>query len=470
MSLKHILNSSVRFFVFQSKDMATMPELQAGYSTALLIDKLGMNPNLIRIQSCYPYDKFYQQMLPNLNLYPEQCYVFFLENYYHSSSYVLKEFLHMLGKIKNKRVYIHSVKMSEHESKNLMQVAPHVEMIIRTDLEHVIHQELMLNKPVNEIPNLTIRYRGDVINTAHEDVVYDLSDCIFPAYTNGKLLQEKDNVARIASFVDEDNERTDAKLIYRRPRSMQIESLYQQERFKSVMLTTGRGCKYKCSYCFRGVKYSSVRQIPLDVIDADMTYLKSVGIWGIYFYDDCFVTTNKDRLDDVIALMKKHNFMHYIALRYEACTPEILDKLSQVKYYQVQIGLQSITHNSAHKRSFNHDKMVEAVKAFKQTGSAVSLDIILGLPGEGKEEFLKTLDYAISLQPASIVVNTLFLNPGTELSKRFSEFGIRVNTNVGFNVPYIIDSNTFSQQDIHECREHLKKLSDSLKHINFTIR
>lgn len=468
MSFKHILSSSVRFFVFQSKDMAMMPELQPGYAVALLTDRHKMNPNLIRIQSVYPYKAAHDDLTKNISLYPEECYVFFIENFYHSSSFALKEVEALLPLI-NKKVFIHSVKLTEFESERLMRDYPCVEMVIRTDIEYAIHQELTLGCELLDMANITFRKDGQVISTPKADVTYNLSDCILPAYTSGKVIEEKDSVARVCSFIDPDDEFTDARLVYRRPKKMQMRVLYEQERSKEAMICSGRGCKYKCSYCFRGVKYSAVRQIPLDVIEADLAYLKSIGIVGVYFYDDCFVTTNKDRVDSIINLMLKYDFYYYIALRYEACNPDILSKLSRLKFYNVQIGLQSITHNADHKRSFNHDKMVQAVDVFKRSGSTVSIDLILGLPGETKEDFEKTLQYAISLSPKTIVVNTLFLNPGTELNEKKDKFGIVVS-DMKLNVPYLYESNTFSRRDIVACREFLKTLSDKMKHITFVIR
>ena len=453
MSFKDILESSVRFFVFQSKDMATLPELQAGYPAAILIDKLGMNPNLVRIESCYPYKKYYDELSLNFNLFPEECYVFFLENFYHSSAYAIKEVEYILSRLDlNKKVYIHTSKMNSVDAIALAEKYRSIQVICMTDIEYVMTQELCNNVPICDIENVIYREGDEVKTTVSGKVEYPLEDFILPAYTNGKLLREKDSVSRIAEFVEEDNQYTDINSYYNKPRCVQVENLYRQEYLKTAMICSGRGCKYKCSYCFRGVKYSKIRQIPLDVVEKDLSYLKHAGIRRIYFYDDCFITTNRDRLPEIASLMRQYScFEYYIAIRYEACTPDILDQLSDIKFYNVQIGLQSTKHNSSHKRTFNHEKLVSAIDKFKKFGSFISIDLILGLPGEGPDDFKESLRYAASLLPQGIIINTLFINPGTELANTYQSFGIKTRT-VAMNVPYIVSSDTFSEEDLTECR------------------
>lgn len=471
MSFRNIITTDVRFFVFQVKDMTMLPELQAAYIQALLIDKLGMDRNSVRVHSCYQTKKFYKELTSNINRYKEENYFFFAENYYHSSSYAINEIETIISMTPNKNIYIHSHKLSLNDSVEFMKRNANVKMIIRTDVEYVALQELLYNKPLRDIPNIVFRDSdGNIVATKSEDVDYDLSEYIFPAYSNGKIIEEKDNVSRVVSLLDEDTEATDPAFIYRRPRAEMVDFLYSAEYYKTAMLTTGRGCKYKCSYCFRGVKYSSVRQIPLSVVEADLEYLASAGVKNIYFFDDCFVTTNKNRLAAVVELMNRFPFSYYIATRYEACDEESLSLLATVNFSKVQIGLQSITHNSAHKRSFNHEKLVRTFDALNTQRDKISIDIILGLPGETKDDFLATLDFALNLRPGMIVVNTLFVNPGTELDTKANDFKIKVNQTVSFNVPVITESATFSKEDLAYCRTILTNLFHSQKDIKLIIR
>ena len=57
---------------------------------------------------------------------------------------------------------------------------------------------------------------------------------------------------------------------------------------------------------------------------------------NIYLYDDCFLTTNQHRLEEIIDLLSRYPFRYYIAVRYEMCTPQNFSLLSKLSFSQVQ--------------------------------------------------------------------------------------------------------------------------------------
>lgn len=455
MSLKNLANSSgVRFFVFQSKDMVFYPELQAAYPVSLLTNTVGMSVNNVHITSVYPFIQHFRDACRIAETCEQDSIVIFLENFYHSSVYANKELFVMLTHLKHKKVYIHTLKTSEEECYKLMRDYPCIELIMRTDIEYVIKEELINDTPIEDIPNVTYRdINGNTHNTTKESVTYSL-DFLTPAYTNGIAYRDKDSVEDILSKCPPDDCYTE--WLVNVP--------------KSAMLTTGRGCKYKCAYCYRGVKFSTVRTIPLNVVEKDMIYLQQQGVKRIYFYDDCFLTTNKDRIDDVITLMKKYPFEYYIATRHEMCSDDVVSKLDGVSFYFVQIGLQSLKHIPNMRRGVNVDKFSDVITKLKNIGAEVSIDTILGMPDDTPETFKQTIDYAVSLEPSTIVVNTLFVNPNTVLYDTYTDYGIQLR-NVTMNVPYMVSSNTFTAEDMDGCRRYVYDYSTKdTNDIYFVIR
>lgn len=455
MSLKNLLHSSgVRFFVFQSKDMVFYPELQAAYPASLLTNVVGMDSSKVHITSVYPFLAHFRNACGIAEVCEQQDIVIFLENFYHSSVYANKELFVMLTHLKNKRVYIHTLKTNEEECYKLMRDYPCIQLIMRTDIEYVIKEELINNTKIENIPNITYRDENNVPhNTVKESVTYCL-DFLTPAYTNGVAYRDKDSIEHILDKCPPDDCYAD----------------WLRHVPKSAMLTTGRGCKYKCAYCYRGVKFSTVRTIPLDVVEADMQYLVQQGVEHIYFYDDCFLTTNKDRIDDVVALMKKYPFKYYIATRHEMCSDSVVSKLKGIDFYFVQIGLQSLKHIPNMRRGVNVDKFSDVIQQLKNIGAEVSIDTILGMPEDTPETFKHTIDYAVSLEPSTIVVNTLFVNPNTVLYDTYTDYGIQLR-NVTLNVPYMVSSNTFTAEDMDDCRRYVYNYSTKdTNEIYFVIR
>lgn len=113
-----------------------------------------------------------------------------------------------------------------------------------------------------------------------------------------------------------------------------------------------------------------------------MDILKNCGYGTVYVYDDCFGTTNHDRMAEIVKLFSAYDFEYQIAIRYEMCTPENLELMKNLKMSFVQIGLQSASKETNAKigRNFHLERMRKVVDFLKRNGAFVSLDVILGLP------------------------------------------------------------------------------------------
>ena len=155
--------------------------------------------------------------------------------------------------------------------------------------------------------------------------------------------------------------------------------LEQARNEKKALITTGRGCRYKCSYCFRGAKYANVRQLPLETIRQDLDSLRKHGYESVYVYDDCFLTTNAGRLKEISDLFASYGFGYQVAIRYEACNPESLELLKTMGVSSVQIGMQSSSAETNAKigRGFRFNHLKSIIEKMKNNGMSVSVDVIL---------------------------------------------------------------------------------------------
>lgn len=380
---------SLRIFYPQTRDpgMLLWPEVQAGYASAFLTGKLGMNPQDVRVESMYPFPKYHAELLRELPNFREKTFLFFLENYYHSSifcdRYVASVFESAPEVFKNREVIVQSSKMGEEASLEYLRRFPFVKVLVRTDVEYYFLEKYVRGKKDSEIANVTYRDdNGNPAVSASEDVTFDLSECVFPGYEDGVILREKDNYHRIVGFLHDDTGAEDDKFYYRKTRATFLRQLENAFLKKKAIITTGRGCRYKCTYCYRGAKYSKVRQLPLETIKKDLDVLKNCGFKTVYVYDDCFATTNFDRMAEIVELFASYDFEYQIAVRYETCTGDNLELLKNLKLSFVQIGLQSASKatNAKIGRNFHHERMKKVVSFLKENGAYVSLDVILGLP------------------------------------------------------------------------------------------
>jgi len=174
-------------------------------------------------------------------------------------------------------------------------------------------------------------------------------------------------------------------------------------------------------------------------------------------------------MNDLTSLLSKYDFEYWISARYEVCTEENLEYLSRINIRRIQVWLQSVSFevNKWTKRWFKKENFERTFKSMYEKGIAVSLDIILWLPWEWLKGFLTTFQYAVKLQPKSIFINSLFLNPGTDLYNKKDEYWIITNDinwkkNL-FHVPSIYESSNFTKLEIEFARKYVSYYIDKLK-------
>lgn len=115
-----------------------------------------------------------------------------------------------------------------------------------------------------------------------------------------------------------------------------------------------------------------------------------------------------------------------IGTRPDCLPPEMIDMLTwlnQKKPVMVELGLQTIHDETAKRihRGYTLDVFEEAYRKLSAVGIEVVVHVILGLPGESKEDMLKTIDYLAKLHPTlpGIKLQLLHILKGTQLAKDY---------------------------------------------------
>lgn len=115
-----------------------------------------------------------------------------------------------------------------------------------------------------------------------------------------------------------------------------------------------------------------------------------------------------------------------IATRPDCLSDEIiqlLQELSATKPVWVELGLQTIHETTAKyiRRGYPLSCFQDAVERLNAVGIEVVVHMILGLPGESKDDMLATADYISSLPIQGIKLQLLHILKGTDLAKDFFE-------------------------------------------------
>ncbi|MDQ0254203.1 oxygen-independent coproporphyrinogen-3 oxidase [Evansella vedderi] len=106
--------------------------------------------------------------------------------------------------------------------------------------------------------------------------------------------------------------------------------------------------------------------------------------------------------------------------RPDTIEPAKIDVLNKWNVDRISVNPQSFTDDTLKAIGRRHSVEETITKyhlAFKMGLTNINMDLIIGLPGEGKEEFSHTLEVTKELQPASLTVHTLSYKRASQMTR-----------------------------------------------------
>lgn len=242
-------------------------------------------------------------------------------------------------------------------------------------------------------------------------------------------------------------------------------------------LQTHRGCPFTCAFCHTGNKYySRMLFLSPDIFRQDMQYLgkRFAGRHNIILH---LANTNMSLFAEDFAIAKviretqqEYDWPRFMDVNSGKDPQKLLEMMSIVRF-QPQIALQTLTssvlENIKRKNIPFGDFVSFQHEVLKKTNETSTTELILCLPGETKESFLKTLKTLLNSGVQDIGIYSLMNLKGTLLSSEeyAARFGYQIRHRV---VPrqfslvkgkkildteeVIVETNTMSYQDYLELR------------------
>jgi len=190
------------------------------------------------------------------------------------------------------------------------------------------------------------------------------------------------------------------------------------------MIMTSRGCPYHCSYCFnshfqflRGKNI--IRQRSVDNVIKELLWAQEeLKPKYIFFADDSF-TTNAKWIYEFCDRYKKEISLPFSCI----ANPHYIDSkkaeaLSAAGCYYIQIGIQSISEELCREillRKSSNAKIVDAIRELKRVGIMVSVDHMLGVPGDTLSMQEESVLFYNKTRPNHISVQWLTYYPKTAI-------------------------------------------------------
>jgi len=189
--------------------------------------------------------------------------------------------------------------------------------------------------------------------------------------------------------------------------SNSINSLFPlaQKQLKNIGYMTSRGCVHRCCFCSshtvhgRKMRYHSVQRVREELEHLITTY----GAGNIIFYDDHFMA-NKKRVMDIIDTMKFLGLTAFFpnSLALYALDRNILEALKGIGVNHLVLSVESgsgrVLKEIMHK-PLNPAIVEQVVKDCRDLGIATDLSILIGLPGETKQDIENARIFLRSLTP-----------------------------------------------------------------------
>lgn len=202
-------------------------------------------------------------------------------------------------------------------------------------------------------------------------------------------------------------------------------------------------CPTKCAYCTfpaYQIKRKDDRMKPfLDMLFEEIDrvfevlHRKNKDITTIYFGGGTPTSLSAEDLEKVIVkIYSKLNLKKLREITVEAGRPDTIDvaKLEVLKKYninRISVNPQSFTNATlkAIGRMHSVEETIDKYKLSRAYIDTINMDMIVGLPGEDKEDIINTLNNFEELNPENITVHALSLKRASTMTKNRSKYPIK---------------------------------------------
>jgi hypothetical protein len=230
-----------------------------------------------------------------------------------------------------------------------------------------------------------------------------------------------------------------------------------------MLLETLRGCIFKCKFCYYPKSYDDLYFVSRERIVANLEHARRRGAREVVLLDP---TLNQRRdFDDFLRLLADCNpgreFTYFGELRAEGIDSTSARLLRAANFTNVEIGLQSIdpVAQELMDRKNNLKAFERGVRALRDEGIAVKIDLIIGLPGDTRDSIRRSLHYLRdSNLYDEVQVFNLAVLPGTAFRQEACVLGLEFQPRPPY---YVLKTPTLDLSDLYSLMEEAQDLFET---------
>ena len=186
-----------------------------------------------------------------------------------------------------------------------------------------------------------------------------------------------------------------------------------------VSTISSRGCPFSCRFCDKTTFGGKIRFVsPSRMIEEMKLLYNRYGAELVYFEEDLF-TIDRKRVFEFCRLMEKElpGKMWGALSRVDTIDKEMLSRMKHAGCTHLTFGVESGSQKILDLlgKRITVEQIVNAFQWVKDVGIKAGLFLIIGVPGETKEDLEMTKRIIAKLEPALIEVSYLTPIPGTEI-------------------------------------------------------
>jgi len=244
----------------------------------------------------------------------------------------------------------------------------------------------------------------------------------------------------------------------------------------SVHIIASRGCPFRCLFCDKSVTGRSYRiREPRLIVD------EMEEVWHRYKPDDLFLfddlfTLSKDRVIEVCTEILKRNlrFNWSAQGRVGTVDSQTLSFMKEAGCSELLFGVESGSDKilSFLEKGFARDEVIHTFEACHKAGLPAGAYLIVGIPGERKEDIDLTIDLVRTIRPSLLNFSFLTPFPNTELHRITSQW-IEKDwydwddfTTTPYNYPFEVDPQTSKLQILEAYKQLIK---DGMPHSTYQL-
>ncbi len=226
-----------------------------------------------------------------------------------------------------------------------------------------------------------------------------------------------------------------------------------------AVIMTARGCNRHCLYCFQIDKHrkSGIRYRSVENVMAEIEQVLNQGYREIKFIDDT-LTADYKRAMSIAREIKNRglDFTWFASAVVNQVDKPLLQAFKDAGCWAILFGAESGVQKdlNAIRKGITPAQIKKAVKAAKEVGLTVYTPFLFGIPGQTYEDGLKSIEFALELDPDIANFHAITPFPGTELYDNIEKYGTMSDDLTDYTyqgaafVPY-----TMTRDEIAELRQ-----------------